>query len=57
MDIISVPVVINSATDTMIVKARLPNGTGVDSFLFGAERKPALNITAWPFPRRLQARE
>jgi hypothetical protein len=43
MDIVSVPLVIHGATDTMIVKARLPNGTGVDEFLFGAERKSAFN--------------
>jgi hypothetical protein len=30
--------------DTMIVKARLPNGTGVDQFLFSAERKPAFHV-------------
>jgi hypothetical protein len=29
------------ATDTMIVKARLPNRTGVTEFLFGTERKSA----------------
>ena len=44
MDIVSVPLVINDATDTMIVKARLPNGTGVDQFLLGAEGKPAFNV-------------
>jgi hypothetical protein len=27
MDIVSVPLVVNGAMDTMIVKARLPNGT------------------------------
>src|SRR5215475_10923137 len=36
--------VIHSAMDTMIVKARLPNGTGVDQFLFGSERESTLNV-------------
>ena len=44
MDIVSVPLVVNSAMDTMVVKARLPNGTNVDQFVVGAERKPALNV-------------
>ena len=44
MDIVSVPLVVNGAMDTMIVKARLPNGTGVDQFLFGAEGKPTFNV-------------
>ncbi len=44
MDIVSVPLVIKGAMDTMIVKARLPNGIGVDQFLLGAERKSAFNV-------------
>ncbi len=44
MDIVSVPLVTHGATDTMIVKARLPNGTGADEFLFGAERKSTFNV-------------
>ena len=44
MDIVSVPFVINGPMDTMMVKARLPNRTGVDQFLFSAEGKPAFHV-------------
>ena len=42
MDIVSVPLVIHGVMDTIVVKFRLPNGTGVDEFLFGAKRNPPL---------------
>jgi hypothetical protein len=40
----SVPLVIKGATDKMIVKARVPDGIGIDEFLFGAERKSTFKI-------------